>query len=122
MTKTENVTSGEAKKRKVKYPLPKEIKDRLSNLAKYYEIQQATPADLFDELLVPTDIEECVVGVDTNEQCFICSYEIALEHFMKEMSYDDAIEWMDFNVVGAKGKHYPKWIYKQDEDPDYAEE
>jgi len=40
------------------------------------------------------------------------SYSKAVQHFMSEgMSHEEAVEWMEFNVVGAwMGDNTPVWI------------
>lgn len=45
------------------------------------------------------------------------SYDKAVAHLISEgMSYEDAVEWMEFNVVGAwMGQNTPVWIQDSSE-------
>lgn len=52
------------------------------------------------------------------------SYRKAVEALMRPgsmfdegLSYDDAVEWMEFNVVGAwMGPNTPAWVYDDEDD------
>ena len=45
-----------------------------------------------DDAIRFTGLDECAVGVDQRGY-IVYSYQKMLEHFMKEMSYEEAEEW-----------------------------
>mgnify|MGYP003659992604 FL=1 len=60
---------------------------------------------LADEAIRFTGLDECIIGVDQRGYLVYC-YKKMLEHFMKEMTYEEAEEWIGFNVVGIKPDTY----------------
>ena len=58
-----------------------------------------------DEAIRFTGLDECAIGVDQRGY-IVYSYQKMLEHFMKDMSQEDAEEWIGFNVVGIKPDTY----------------
>ena len=65
--------------------------------------------DLFvsDEAIKFTGLDDCITGID-QRGFLIYSYEKIVEHFEKEdgMSYEEAVEYIDFNVIGIKPDNY----------------
>ena len=58
-----------------------------------------------DEAIRFTGLDECAIGVD--QRCYIVySYQKMIEHFMKDMSYEEAEVWIGFNVGGIKPETY----------------
>ena len=84
-----------------------QIRDRIAD-----ENPEALFADGFDDALIGP-LRRC--GQPT---LAAYSYSKAVEVLMREdskgepgMCYEDAVEWMEFNVVGAwMGEHTPAWI------------
>lgn len=67
-----------------------------------------------------TDLDDAILG--TVERCgmervFCYSHSKAVEIFMEQgMSYEEAIEWIDFNVLGAYvGEHTPVFLFEDEE-------
>lgn len=89
-----------------------EIRERIAE-----ENPEALFADGFDDALIGP-LRRC--GQPT---LAAYSYRKAVEVLMREdkgepgMTYDDAVEWMEFNVVGAwMGEHTPAWIQDDGEE------
>jgi len=65
----------------------------------------------FDEL------DECIIGEDQNG-FYVYSWEKMMDYFQKEqgMSEEEAIEWIDYNVMGGMGfvMNYP--VYDLDDE------
>ena len=67
------------------------------------------------EALYPTGLEDAVIGMDHNSNCIILDHEKCIEIFMQddEMTREDAMEHMDFNVTGAYvGEYTPIFMIK----------
>ena len=58
-----------------------------------------------DDAIRFTGLDECAIGVDQRGY-IVYSYQKMLEHFMKDMSYEEAEEWIGFNVVGINPDTY----------------
>jgi hypothetical protein len=65
--------------------------------------------DLFvsDEAIKFTGLDDCITGID-QRGFLIYQYEKIVEHFQDEdgMSYEEAVEYIDFNVIGIKPDNY----------------
>jgi hypothetical protein len=56
--------------------------------------------------------EEAIIGVDEKTMRIIYSVKKCIEILMREMSYEEAIEFFEFNISGAYiGKKTPIWCY-----------
>jgi hypothetical protein len=66
--------------------------------SKIDEIIEMYPDETF---LTVTDMDEAIVGVDVTNFRLVYSVDKIVEILMKDMSYDDAIEYFDFNIAGA---------------------
>ena len=74
------------------------------------------------EALFADGLDEALVGMA--ERCgeptlAVYDYARAVEVFMTRdgMAYEEAVEWMDFNVVGAwMGPHTPVWLRRPEEE------
>ena len=53
------------------------------------------------EALILDGLDHCVLGYD-DHGILIYSYAKMFEHFSEEMTGDEAIEWIDYNVMGVK--------------------
>jgi hypothetical protein len=56
---------------------------------------------LDDEALILDGLDDCVIGHDDNG-ILIYSYSKMFDHFSEEMTEEEAIEWIDYNVMGVK--------------------
>ena len=63
---------------------------------------------------VLTGLDKCVVGTDQNGY-LVYDYEKIVNHFMVDdnMTLDDAIEYVDYNVLGLNGKFTVLFAYKE---------
>jgi hypothetical protein len=56
---------------------------------------------LHEEALILEGLDDCVIGHD-DEGVLIYSYTKMYEHFSEQMSSEEAIEWIDYNVMGVQ--------------------
>lgn len=55
-----------------------------------------------EDALIANGLDEAIIGYDDEAGKVIYSYDKCISIFMKQdMDYDEAVEWMEFNVVGA---------------------
>jgi len=71
----------------------------------YFPTMDLDDSYLADEAIRFTGLDKCAIGIDQRGY-IVYSYAKMLEHFMKEMSREDAEEWISFNVVGIKPDTY----------------
>ncbi len=58
------------------------------------------------------DLDEAVIGI-TDDGKVVYDIDKMVDIFSKDMSTEDAIEWIDFNILGAYvGEHTPIHIHK----------
>jgi hypothetical protein len=68
-------------------------------------------------------LDEALVGIARRcgqPTLAVYDYEVGVKVFMQRdgMTYEDAIEWMEFNVVGAwMGEGTPIWLCRPDQFP-----
>ena len=63
-----------------------------------------------EEFLSADGFEDAILGVDESSMRLIYSKSKCLNILMKDMGYEDAIEYFDFNVSGSYvGKKTPIW-------------
>jgi hypothetical protein len=67
------------------------------------------------EALFADEFDAAILGIGRRcgqPSIVVYSYSKCVEVLMEDgMSYVDAVEWMDFNVVGAwMGPHTPMWV------------
>ena len=60
---------------------------------------------LSEEAIIFDGLDDCIVGSD-QRGFLVYSYKKMLTHFSRDMSTDDAAEYIDFNVVGIKPDNY----------------
>jgi hypothetical protein len=62
------------------------------------------PPPLDPDAMMLTGLSHCIVGSDQNGN-LIYEHLKLMEHFMREdaMSFEDAAEWISFNIVGLNG-------------------
>jgi|TARA_R100000479_G_scaffold90794_1_gene44706 hypothetical protein len=59
-----------------------------------------------DDAIKFTGLDDCIVGTD-QRGLLVYSYDKMIAHFQKDgMSIEEAIEYIDFNVVGIKPDNY----------------
>jgi len=49
------------------------------------------------DIFILHDLNECIVGLNSDMR-LVYSYQKMIKHFMKVMSYEEAIEWIDYNI------------------------
>lgn len=75
-----------------------------------------------EEALFADGLDAALVGIARRcgqPTLAVYDYDKCVRIFMERdgMSYEDAIEWMEFNVVGAwMGENTPLWLYRPDVD------
>jgi chorismate mutase len=63
-----------------------------------------------EELLKANGFDDAIIGVDQQSMRLIYSVKKCLRILMKEMNYDDAVEYFHFNVSGSHmGGKTPIW-------------
>tara|TARA_R110001599_G_scaffold32907_1_gene107244 strand:+ start:523 stop:783 length:261 start_codon:yes stop_codon:yes gene_type:complete len=65
-----------------------------------------------DNLLIADGFDDCIIGVNNEYTKVIYSYSKCVDVLMNrdKMTKEDAIEWMEFNVVSAyMGDNTPIW-------------
>jgi len=69
------------------------------------------------DALYPTGLEDAIIGMTTgivSDGVVVLDHEKCVEIFMKRdgMTYEEAVEWMSFNVTGAfMGEHTPIFVH-----------
>ena len=72
-----------------------------------------------NDCLIADGLDDAIIGISAgiNPQgmCVVYDYDKCVEIFVKEgMSYTEAIEWMEFNVVNAYvGENTPVFVHTQ---------
>ena len=68
-----------------------------------------------DERFLKADgLNDAIIGVDTKSRRLIYSTSKCIDILMKDMTYEEAIEYFDYNVEGAYvGEDTPIWCYDQ---------
>ena len=77
--------------------------DRIKELYKEAEV---------DNLLIADGFDDCIIGVNSEYTKVIYSYSKCVDVLINrdEMTKEDAVEWMEFNVVSAyMGEKTPIW-------------
>ena len=68
----------------------------------------------FDEVLIPCGFEDCVVGVADSFEGprAVIDYEKAIASIQRfASSREEAVEYFEFNILGAKLGSYPMPVY-----------
>ena len=78
-------------------------------------------ADENEEALFADGLDAALVGIARRcgqPTLAVYDYEKCVKIFMDQgMEHEEAIEWMEFNVVGAwMGEHTPIWLCRPDEE------
>lgn len=71
-----------------------------------YADANEVPIILFDGL------DEAVIGISTDDRA-VYSYERIIKVLSKDMSYEEAMEYADFNIVGFYVENGPIVIYEE---------
>jgi hypothetical protein len=65
-----------------------------------------------EELIKSDNFDDAVVGIEVNTFRLVYSIDKMIAILTKDMSYEDAIEYLDFNVFSAYvGERTPIYIY-----------
>ena len=65
-----------------------------------------------EELIKSDNFDDAVVGIEVNTLRLVYSIDKMIAILTKDMSYEDAIEYLDFNVFSAYvGERTPIYIY-----------
>jgi hypothetical protein len=71
-----------------------------------------TISELFPEAIYWDDLDGCIVGVSTDGRVIYSMY-LMIEHFKETMSEEEALEWIDFNILNAHvGEYTPLHIWE----------
>jgi hypothetical protein len=63
-----------------------------------------------EEFLTANGFDEAIIGIDETQMRLIYSVKKCIEILMTDMSQEDAIEYMDYNVISAYvGDKTPIW-------------
>lgn len=71
--------------------------------------------DMFSEedIIKADGFDDCIVGVEASSNTLLVySTQLILEKLVKEneMTWEEAIEYFDYNIQGSKGEGYPIYI------------
>lgn len=71
--------------------------------------------DMFSEedFIKADGFDDCIVGVESDHPLrLVYSTQLILEKLVKEneMTWEEAIEYFDYNIQGSKGEGYPIYI------------
>ena len=77
---------------------------KLDNILEVYPDEELLKADGFDD---------AIIGLEANSMVLVYSIEKCIDILIEEgMEYEEAIEHMDYNVIGSYvGDKTPIWIY-----------
>jgi len=65
-----------------------------------------------EELIKADNFDDAVVGIEVNTFRLVYSIDKMIAILTRDMSYEDAIEYLDFNVFSAYvGERTPIYIY-----------
>ncbi len=65
-----------------------------------------------EEFLIANGLDDAVIGVDTESMRLIYSVDKVKDILMKEMPYEEAMEYFEFNIAGSfVGPKTPIWCY-----------
>ena len=71
-----------------------------------------TISELFPEAIYWDDLDGCIVGVSTDGRVIYSMY-LMIEHFKETMSEEEALEWIDFNILNTyAGEYTPLHIWE----------
>jgi hypothetical protein len=77
----------------------------ISNKITWEEILELDPF-ISDDAIKFTGLDDCITGID-QRGFLVYSYDKMIAHFENDgMSIEEAIEYIDFNVVGIKPDNY----------------
>jgi hypothetical protein len=66
-----------------------------------------------EDIIKADGFDDCIVGVEsTGDIILVYSTQLILEKLVKdsEMTWEEAIEYFDYNIQGSKGEGYPIYI------------
>jgi len=66
-----------------------------------------------EDIIKADGFDDCIVGVEsTGDTILVYSTQLILEKLVKdsEMTWEEAIEYFDYNIQGSKGEGYPIYI------------
>lgn len=68
--------------------------------------------DMCEETILFDGLDSCIIGL-TDDEVVVYDYNLIIDHFCSQgMNYDEAVEWVDFNVKGVyAGEKTPLIIY-----------
>jgi len=55
-------------------------------------------------------LNDCIVGLNSDMR-LVYSYQKMIEHFMKEMSYKKAVQWIDYNISSIESSESFQILY-----------
>lgn len=86
------------------------MKTSQTNLDSIFELID----DSDEEVLSADGFDDAIIGIDLNEYRLIYSVSKCIKILCEDMSYEDAVEYFEFNVSGAYvGEHTPIWCYSE---------
>jgi hypothetical protein len=66
--------------------------------------------EFYDDILIADGLDDAIIGIDENSMRLIYSKSKCIQILMKDMSEEDAIEYYEYNIVGAyMGEKTPIW-------------
>jgi hypothetical protein len=66
-----------------------------------------------EDIIKADGFDDCIVGVEASSNTLLVySTQLILEKLVKEseMTWEEAIEYFDYNIQGSKGEGYPIYI------------
>lgn len=76
------------------------------------EICEKYELDPSDILFLPSQFDECIAGVDYNNECIVYYSDKVIKCLMDidKMDFEEANEYFSYNIQGSLGKGFPTYI------------
>ena len=68
--------------------------------------------------IAPRDhFDKCIIRIDTENECVIYDYDLLVDAYVDSgMSYTEAVDWINYNIIGAEhNKYYPIVVSRDDD-------
>jgi len=64
---------------------------------------------------LPKEYDPAILGESYHSEQFIYCFDKVVEITKRQLasSYDEALEYVEFNIVGARGENEPIWLYRK---------
>lgn len=63
-----------------------------------------------DEIIFANGFDDAIIGVLYNTNVVVYSYSKAIDILCKDMTEDEAVDFLHFNTLGIGGEGMPIWV------------